>query len=143
MKIRIYVNSQVNHIYLVKRFKVSKEVVVSRLLDTAERFMESLSLTGDNKVLTGSDCLSLDEYMQLAYGCKKALLITWDSKGQIAINKTLYGKIVVLENDQVRLTTRMDWWHVQSTYTFENLNLLLKYIATLDIEEIAYNAGWE
>ena len=49
----------------------------------------------------------------------------------------------VIENDQVRLTTRMDWWHVQSTYTFENFNLLLKYISTLDIDEIAYNAGWE
>ena len=143
MKIKIYVNSQVNHIYLVKRFKVSKEVVVSRLLDNEERFMENLALTGDDKVLTDSDRLSLDEFMHAAYGCKKAILITWDSKGQIAINKTLYGKIVVLENDQVRLTTRMDWWHVQATYTFENFNLFLKYIATLDIEEIAYNAGWE
>ena len=143
MKIKIYVNSQVDHIYLVERFKVSNEVVVSRLLDNEKRFMENLSLTGDDKVLTGSECLSLDEYMQSAYGCKKPIRITWDGKGKIAINETSYGKIVVLEHGQVRLTTRMDWWHVQPTYTFENFNLFLKYIAALDIDEISYNAGWE
>ena len=140
---KIYANSQVNHIYLVERFKVSKEVVVSRLLDNEKRFMENLSLTGDDKVLTGSDNLSLDEYMQAAYGCNKAIRFALDSEGQIAINEILYGKIVVLKNGQVRLTTRMDWQHVQATYNFENFNLFLKYIAALDIDEISYNAGWK
>ena len=141
---KIYVNSQVGHVFLVERSKAKKGqyVNVSLLLDSGKHFVKSFYATGDDKIFTAGDYMPLDEFMKAAYGCKKANRVVWNIAGKVTINKIVYGTMVRLLDGQVQLTTRKDWRQGQSTYTFENFNLFLRDMSTFDIEQAAYNAGW-
>lgn len=139
-----YVNSQADHLYLVESSKAKKGqyLNVSLLLDSGKRFMESLPLAENGQVFAGCDYMPLDDYMRVAYGCKKANEVALSADGNVTVDSIVYGTMNPFMTGQVRLTTRKDWRQSQSTYTFENFNSFFKAMAVLDIEDIAYNAGW-